>query len=61
MTDWDVLIMQKSKSGAVIWVEGFPGEYMKCPRCQTVLVRAQEHRCGDKVAEAVAMRKEIAK
>ena len=36
--------------GCVALASGFSGVVLICPRCQEVLPRDVEHRCGDRVA-----------
>lgn len=43
--------------GAVARAEGFEGVMLTCPRCQALLPRGEEHRCGDRVAPPVRKRK----
>jgi hypothetical protein len=47
------LDMEWDDDGCVAKASGFAGIMLTCPRCQEVLPRDVEHRCGDKVTETI--------
>jgi len=51
------LTMEWNDQGGVAMAEGFTGVMLTCPRCQALLPRGEEHRCGDRIAPPVKRRK----
>jgi hypothetical protein len=47
------LNMEWDDDGCVAKASGFAGIMLTCPRCQELLPRDAEHRCGDKVIDDV--------
>ena len=43
--------------GCIAKAEGFEGVMLTCPRCQALLPRDGDHRCGDKAAPVISKRK----
>ena len=43
------LEMEWTDDGCVAKAEGFSGVMLTCPRCQELLPRDEEHRCGDRL------------
>lgn len=41
------LEMEWTDEGCVAAAEGFEGVMLTCPRCQALLPRGEEHRCGN--------------
>lgn len=46
----NTLEMEWTDTGCVAKASGFAGVVLTCPRCQELLPRDIEHRCGDKAA-----------
>lgn len=51
------LEIEWTDDGCVAKAEGFSGVLLTCPRCQALLPRDEEHRCGDRVPPPVKIRK----
>lgn len=43
----NTLEMEWTDTGCVARASGFSGVMLTCPRCQALLPRDEEHRCGD--------------
>lgn len=49
----NTLEMESTDTGCVAKASGFDGVMLTCPRCQALLPRDHEHRCGTAVAKKV--------
>lgn len=47
------LEIEWTDTGCVAKATGFKGVMLTCPRCQELLPRDTEHRCGDRLAPPV--------
>lgn len=53
----NTLEIEWTDKGCVALATGFAGVMLTCPRCQELLPRDTEHRCGDRIAPPVKKRK----
>lgn len=57
----NALEMEWTDEGCVAKATGFSGVLLTCPRCQELLPRDTEHRCGNKATAPLKKRKQVRK